>query len=164
MSDEFRPTDLLRQLVDHDVDFVIVGGVAGTLAGSPIVTNDLDVVYATDHRNLARLVGLLSEIDAHYHDPAGRRVRPDAEKLSRFKVSLLTTELGRLDLLREIGEGWGYGELVERSVQYQLDDSAILAIDLETLIEAKVLAGRDKDLHALPFLRRLLLLERGRRD
>ena len=42
---EFRPTDLLRKLVDQRVDFVIVGGVAGTLAGSPLVTNDLEGLF-----------------------------------------------------------------------------------------------------------------------
>jgi hypothetical protein len=146
-------------LVDQRVDFVIVGGVAGTLAGSPLVTNDLDIVYATDTPNLARLVQLLHDIGAHYRDPAGRRIRPDAEKLSRFKVNLLHTTLGRLDLLREIGDGWDFAELVDRSIKYQLEESTVLAIDLRTLIDAKSMAGRTKDLHALPFLRRLLELE-----
>ena len=46
---------LLRRLRSEDVRFVLVGGFAGTLFGSARVTIDLDVVYARDADNLARL-------------------------------------------------------------------------------------------------------------
>jgi molybdopterin-guanine dinucleotide biosynthesis protein len=34
---------LIERLCDADIDFVIVGGFAGTLHGSTLVTRDLDV-------------------------------------------------------------------------------------------------------------------------
>jgi hypothetical protein len=40
----FDPVELLRTLLDHECRFVVVGGVAWPLAGSPIATRDLDLV------------------------------------------------------------------------------------------------------------------------
>lgn len=160
MPNAFQPIELIRQLLDRQVEFVVVGGVAGTLAGSSLPTQDLDIVYDASESNVARMVELLESIHAQYRDPAGRRIVPDADKLSRFKLSLLWTDLGDLYLLREIGDGWTFDDLSTRSVEYQLDDSVVRAIDLETLIEAKTIANRDKDRYALPFLRRLLQLQR----
>ena len=51
---------LLDALCAGRVDFVIVGGFAGTLHGSAIPTRDLDVVYARDAANIDRLVAALA--------------------------------------------------------------------------------------------------------
>ena len=48
-----RFLDLLRVLIHSEVDFVIVGGVASVLAGVPLATFDLDIVFARDEGNLA---------------------------------------------------------------------------------------------------------------
>jgi hypothetical protein len=48
-------TEIERQLVllvKHNVEFVIIGGVAATLYGSSYLTHDLDVCYARDGANL----------------------------------------------------------------------------------------------------------------
>ena len=153
---EFAPVEILRLLAEADVDFIIVGGVAATLAGSPITTRDLDLVYSTDGENIDRLLGVLQGLDAHYKDPAGRRIVPDASKLAEIKINLLRTRLGDLDLLRHIADSLDYSALVPRSVAYDLDGMVVLAVDLETLIAAKEFADRPKDRYALPFLRTLL--------
>lgn len=158
MPAPFDPVELLRVLVRHEVDFVVVGGVAGTLAGSPIATQDLDVVYSLAPENLERLTVALRHLAARYKDPAGRRILPDAAKLATIRVNLLTTERGELDLLRSIGRDLGYDELSGRSVEYDIGDVRIRAIDLATLIEAKEIADRPKDRYALPFLRELARL------
>jgi predicted nucleotidyltransferase len=156
MPVRFDPVELLRALLRHEVRFVVVGGVAGTLAGSPVVTRDLDVVYDDSDENLDRLLAALGELEARYRDPAGRRVAPDAAKLSTFRVSLMTTTQGQLDLLRTIGDDLGYEALLSRTIEYDLGDLRVRAIDLETLIETKAYANRAKDLYALPFLRELV--------
>ncbi|MEO1086753.1 MAG: hypothetical protein AAFY88_21175 [Acidobacteriota bacterium] len=43
---ELRLEAALGILVKHGVEFVVVGGVAGVLHGSPFTTQDLDVVYS----------------------------------------------------------------------------------------------------------------------
>ena len=39
----FDPEAILRTLVDHGVEFVLIGGVAATLHGSPLRTGDVDI-------------------------------------------------------------------------------------------------------------------------
>lgn len=164
MPTAFHPSELLCLLVEHQVRFVVVGGVAGTLLGSPLTTRDLDVVYDTNAENLDRLVEALTRIEARYRDPVGRSIRPDRDKLETIKVNLLQTRLGNLDLLREIGESWSYADLADRTVTVDLGRVSVRVIDLETLIQAKSIANRPKDRMALPYLRDLLSLREERED
>lgn len=62
---------LLALLREGEVRFIVVGGVAGILAGAPLTTQDLDVVYDPASDNVERLEGALRQIHARYRDPAG---------------------------------------------------------------------------------------------
>ena len=42
----FDAESLLRLLARHDVEFILVGGVAAVVHGSVRLTTDLDVVYS----------------------------------------------------------------------------------------------------------------------
>lgn len=57
---------MLEALLRQDVRFVLIGGVAERVLGSPRTTNDLDICPATDRRNLARLADTLNELGAVY--------------------------------------------------------------------------------------------------
>jgi len=91
----------------------VVGGVAAVLEGAPITTLDLDILYDRRPENLEHLLAVLRSVDARYRDPAGRDIRPDVERLATLRLSLLLTELGPLDVLPEIGDGWAYDELLD---------------------------------------------------
>lgn len=73
--------DALAVLARHEVELIVVGGVAAVLNGAPISTFDLDILYRMSGENLARLTAALAETDAVYRDPAGRRIVPDASRL-----------------------------------------------------------------------------------
>ena len=60
----FDPIAALRVLQRHDVRFVIIGGVAARLWGSPTMTNDVDICYDRARSNLERLAAALQELDA----------------------------------------------------------------------------------------------------
>lgn len=157
----YEPLEILRILMRHRTDFVIVGGVAARLAGSPVSTADLDLVYLNEESNNRRFAAALAELDALYKDPAGRRIEPDAERLSRNQINLLRTSLGDLDLLQSIGHGRRYDDLLLRSIEYRVDGLTVKAIDVPTLIEAKTVANRPKDHYALLYLQELLLAQRN---
>src|SRR5512136_472097 len=111
-----RFAEILRLLAESEVEFVVVGMTAGVLQGAPVTTFDLDVVHRRSRENVARLLRVLAELDAVYrHDP--RRLRPQESHLVGPGHQLLTTTHGDLDCLGEIGEGIGYEELVDRSVE-----------------------------------------------
>jgi predicted nucleotidyltransferase len=145
---------LLRALEGADVEYVVVGGVAAILAGAPMTTLDLDVVYKLGDSNLQRFSALLEELDTLYRDPAGRKIRPTVERLRRNRVNLLQTRLGLLDALQEIGSGWSYEDLLPRTQRLDLDGVEVPVLKLAAVIESKQAAGRDKDLAQLPLLRR----------
>ncbi len=70
-----RFKDALEVFARHEVELIVVGGVAAVVGGAPIATFDLDIVHARNAANLARLQAALDEIDARYRDPAGRSQR-----------------------------------------------------------------------------------------
>ena len=53
---------ILRLLADFQVDFIVVGGVAGNILGSARLTYDLDLVYKRSRVNLERLVRALAPV------------------------------------------------------------------------------------------------------
>jgi hypothetical protein len=151
-----RFAEILRRLAAGEVEFVVVGMTAGVLQGAPVTTVDLDVVHRRSRENVARLLEVLTEIDAVYrHDP--RHLRPDESHLVGPGHQLLTTTYGDLDCLGAIDEGRGYEELVGQTVEMTLAGGLkIRVLSLPALIEAKQRSGRPKDLAALPVLRATL--------
>ncbi len=43
---DFDPLALLRMLIAHQVRFVLIGGFAGAIRGSPVITGDVEICYA----------------------------------------------------------------------------------------------------------------------
>ncbi len=156
MAVELQFDEVLRVLTRNDVEFIVVGGVAAILQGSPLTTEDIDVVYMPSEDNNLRLAKALAELEAVYYDPAGRRFEPDASRLATLKMHLLRTRCGRVDVLRTVGDGLGYQDLVERSRMFDVEDFRVRVLDLETIIQTKEHADRPKDRHQLLFLRQLL--------
>lgn len=140
---------------------VVVGGVAAILEGAPITTLDLDVVYRNDPDNVRRLATALSELEAVYRDPAGRRIEPTLERLQRNRVKLMESRLGMLDAMQEVGAGWTHAEVLARSCPMRVDDLEIRVLELAAVIETKEAADRDKDRAMLPVLRQTLEQRRG---
>ena len=95
------PECLFRALRDHDVDYVLIGGLAAVLHGSPAMTNDADIVPARDGRNLERLAGALRALRARLRvsdTPDGVEFDPHPALLQSMATLNLTTRCGDLDL------------------------------------------------------------------
>ena len=151
-----RYAELLRRLAANDVEFIVVGMMAGVLRGAPLLTADLDLVHRRSAENVSRLLAVLTELDATYrHDP--RRLRPAESHLMSPGHQLLATTYGDLDCLGTVGDGQSYEDLLGRAPALEIGDGLVArVIDLPTLIELKEKAGRPKDLAALPVLRATL--------
>lgn len=52
----FQFRTILKTLVEHDVDFILVGGLAGVLQGAPVNTKDVDILYSLTPPNPALLL------------------------------------------------------------------------------------------------------------
>ena len=164
-----RPTvadvsGLLRVLADHDVLFMVVGGVCAVIHGAPISAFDLDIVPERSDENVARLLAALASIEALHRDPGGSSIAPDASHLRGGGHNLFMTRFGPLDVLGTIGRGRDFSGLQSRSRPIDLGDGLIVRVlDLDALIDVKRETAREKDLAALPVLVRTLR-ERRRRE
>ncbi len=156
MDAPLKIVEILQALSRHEVEFIVVGGVASILRGSPLMTQDVDVVYSASEGNIRRLAEALRELKAHYKDPAGRYIEPDVSRLASMRLHLLRTTFGPLDVLRSVGDGLDYDGLLERSDEQTVEDFRVRVLDVETLIETKEFAGRPKDQNGLLYLRQLL--------
>lgn len=144
-------------LIDHQVDFIVVGGVCAVLHGAPISTFDLDLVHSRDPRNIDRLLVALNLLEARYRDCGERVLRPGAAHLSTPGHQLLMTSAGPLDLSGVIGNHHGYEELLPYTVSMDVAHGVLIRVlDLEFLIKVKEEAGRDKDQAVLAILRQTL--------
>jgi len=152
---DFR--SILLALVEREVEFIVVGGVAIVLVGAAYNTFDLDVVHSTAPENIARLLVVLEEMDAFYRLQPERRFRPNASHLTSPGHQLLLTKHGPLDLLGRIGSGRSYADLLPHSVLMEFSGGLrVKVLDVETQIAVKEETGRDKDLPGLLLLRHVL--------
>jgi hypothetical protein len=147
----------LRSLCEHGIQFILVGGLAAVLNGSPVHTYDVDVVYCQEPGNIERLLSFLQKIDAVYRIQPERRLRPTASHLAGGGHLNLMTSLGHLDLLGTIGQGLSFSDLLPLSHEMTVGEGiSIRVLNLETLISIKEQLASEKDLAALPILRQTL--------
>ena len=142
----FDPSLLLRTLVEREVRFVLIGGLAARLWGSPTVTNDVDICYARDSSNLESLATVLRQLNARLRGvPSNVPFLLDAETLERGDHFTLVTDAGNLDCLGFPAGSGGYDELAKTSRKMQLGEFGIRVCVLEDLIAMKKAADRPKD-------------------
>jgi predicted nucleotidyltransferase len=149
---------LFRALVDHRVEFVVIGGLAAVAHGSARATADLDIVPERSDENLARLVAALGGHSPYLRGaPAGLPFRLDVDTLKAGLNFTLTTDLGSIDLLGEVVGGGRYAALEPDAVRIELFGLPVRIASLERLIAMKRAAGRPKDLEAIAELEALRL-------
>jgi hypothetical protein len=152
-----RNSAILKALAGHEVDFVVVGGVAAVLHGAPVNTWDLDVVHSTSAGNVARLLAALGDLDAYYRLQPELRLRATATHLMSGGHQLLMTRFGPLDLLGTIAPSWTHDDLAPHSATMDLGDGLhVRVLSLEMIIRSKEAVGSDKDRAVLPILRQTL--------
>jgi hypothetical protein len=148
---------MLRTLAAHDVDFILIGGFAAAAYGSPLPTNDIDIVPSTDRDNLARLSQALRKLRAKVR-AAGVDPLPfdhDADSLSAAQIWNLTTRYGDLDITFTPSGTHGYDDLKRDAVEVTIRGTTVRIAALVDIVRSKEAAGRDKDRRALPVLREL---------
>ena len=144
----FKPNVMLATLIAHDVRFIVVGGLAAQAHGSPSLTGDLDICYARDAENLARLAAVLTELAAVRRGlpvDAPRMPRLDARTLRAGGLFTLATSVGDFDLLADPDPGFDYESLRATAVTSTIAGQPVLVASLDALIAMKRAAGRPKD-------------------
>ena len=154
--EKFDPIGILRALDRHGVHYVLIGGLAGTLHGSPAATYDVDLAAEQTRDNLQRLAVALTEIGAlRYTDPDEPLAAPTAETFI-YVVESFTTPIGYVDVFRQATAIGGYDRLRPRADVKDVEGIQILVASLDDIIASKQATNRPKDQAQLPALRALL--------
>jgi hypothetical protein len=159
------PKHLISTLVEHDVEFIVVGAIAAIAQGGPFITQDLDVTPAREPANLGRLEAALRQLDARLlipNDPAGIEFPIEARFLGSVDSWTLETPSGDVDLLFAPSGTSGYDDLKRGALTVELWGHDVLVASLPDIIRMKEAAGRPKDLAQIPALRQTLELRRKR--
>jgi hypothetical protein len=147
---EHRPEPLdaqriLEELTRHQVDYVLVGGLAAQTHGSTRMTNDVDVIPAPDPENLTRLSGALQALGARVLNPGHEDLEIDARMLPRATIWQLATPHGDIDILHDAPGAAPYPELRERALVIALDEARVPVAGRDDLIRMKLARGRPID-------------------
>ncbi len=141
----FDPERLLETLLRHRVRFVVIGGLAGRLLGSPTVTNDLDICYARDRKNVEALSAALTELQSRLRGaPGDLPFRPDAETIAAGDHFALSTSAGNLDCLGTPAGSGGFHDLVAAAALTPVGRLTVPVAAIEDLIRMKRASGRPK--------------------
>lgn len=146
----------IQALVDHRVDFVVVGGVAIRIHSSAYVTFDLDFCYSRTKDNLAKIVSALSIYNPRPRDfPKESPYFFDERSLQNGSNFTFEIEIGDIDLLGEIAGVGDYAVVKKSSEVFEIYEREVRVLSIDGLIDAKRAAGRTKDLLVLPELEAL---------
>jgi hypothetical protein len=149
----FSARSLLRALLEGGVEFVVIGGLAAQVHGSPVITEDLDICFDLDGANLARLAKVLDGLAAIRRGmPEGVVAPLDVRALRASDVLTLRTRFGDLDLLARPDPRLDFPTLRSRAIRAELEGLTVWIADLGDVIAMKRAAGRPKDLLAIEHL------------
>jgi hypothetical protein len=158
-------SQLLQRLADSRVEFVVVGGFAGVLHGSALVTRDLDICAVLTPDNIELLRETLKDLNPHHRMTPQRlsflTVPKPGETVSNLD---LQTDWGVVDILSSISGVGNFALIKENSETFDMAGRTCNVISLSDLVLAKEFMGREKDLLAAKELRAIAAIRARDKD
>lgn len=157
---------MLEVLERHEVRYVVIGGLAAELHGSPYITRDVDVTPARERDNFVKLAAALRELEAKLRLPDldyPVEVPLDEHSFDQWTTWTYVTKHGYLDIALLPDGTRGYEDLRRDATRERLTDTLEVSVAaLADVIRSKEAAGREKDRAVLPILRQVLERSRGK--
>lgn len=153
----FDPAAVVRALDEHGVDYVLIGGVAARLHGSPSLTEDIDLTPEPSRDNLGRLATALDSLGARLaapHVEGGLAIPLDAATFTS-PVMTFETRAGQVDVVRDVAGLGGHEAVAGGAVDIRVAGVVVRVAALDDIIASKVAANRPKDRAHLDILRTL---------
>ena len=139
LNDDFR--DVLGELIEAGVDFVVVGAHALAAHGLPRATGDIDILVRPSPDNAARVVAALTKF--------GAPLQAHGVGAKDFERPGTVYQMGlpprRIDVLTEIS-GVSFERAWDTRVPVEVDGIELPFLGRDALVENKRATGRDKDL------------------
>lgn len=146
MASDFRPLEILHVLLDEEVDFLVVGGIAVATYVTDRATGDIDIMVPTDDDlNKSRLERSLQRLDAELLGTQaghGRKPAPD----DPYPTLLFSTRHGKLNVLYRPDGSTRYEEMRARGREITVLERKVRVAASDDLVRMKLAAGRRQDL------------------
>jgi hypothetical protein len=141
---------LLIRLLKYDVDFVLIGGFAGVVHGTTLVTQDLDICAAITDSLLIKLRDALKDLHPQHRMNPNLKISFLEQPRDSIGVNnlYLHTDLGVLDILSEAPPVGEFARIKKAAVTIDLYGFKCSVIAIEDLIRIKKSMKRPKDQHA----------------
>lgn len=146
---------IFAALARHEVDYVLVGGLAVQTHGHVRTTVDVDLYPRPERDNLERLAEALNELGARVLNEGAGDLEIDASLLLRATLWQFTTRHGAVDVLHDAPGAAPYDELRERALEIQLGEIRLAIVGRDDLISMKRASARPVDLEDLAALTEL---------
>ena len=153
--DDRRPPDVERifaTLAAHDVDYVVVGGLAVQTHGHMRTTFDIDIYPRPTPDNLGRLADALRALEARALNPGSEEIDISAAMLPRATLWQFDSRDGAIDVLHDAPGAPPYEELRAGALVIQLGGLEIAIAGRDDLISMKRAGARPVDLDDLAVL------------
>jgi hypothetical protein len=139
-----RLQDVFKFLQQHEVKYLVIGGVASVIYGVPRATFDLDILIEATSENAQRLLAAL--IEAGF----GTAALTNAQDLVAHEITVFSDRV-RIDVQTStpgisFQDAWSH----RKTITYQGQDFFILS--KEDLINTKRASGREVDLEDVRLL------------
>jgi hypothetical protein len=139
-----RLQDVFKSFQQHEVRYLVIGGVASVLHGVPRATFDLDILIDPTDDNALRLLSAL--VDAGF----GTATMTNAQEILAHEITVFNDRV-RIDVqTRTPGVSFQDAWRRRKTVTYQGQDLFILS--KEDLIASKQASGREVDLEDIHML------------
>lgn len=142
---EEKDLSIFKYLNKENIKYVLVGGTAAILYGSPRVTKDIDIIIEPSHKNVKALLKALK--NAKFETASLTSV----EKILANEVTIFKDYV-ILDVFTKI-KGSDFGKIWQTRKIKRINGENISVIGLDELIEIKKAAGREIDLQDVRILR-----------
>lgn len=135
-------------MVEADVEFVVVGGLALNAWGVVRGTKDVDVVIAADSGNLEQVAKVAVACGGHVQQGEALLGSPFsiAAALAVGEQVAIETDLGRLDVVQGLDGVPSFADLRSRASEAEILGSKLWVCSREDLKAMKRAAGRTRDL------------------
>ena len=154
--------DLFSAFSRHQVDYVLIGGLAVSLHGIERSTMDIDVTVAMTTDNLSALVAMARELGMTPVLPVDLDMLTDLEQLATWHrernlqaFALHAPGLTGITLDVLLYPPINFATLRERAVTFKAGDVSIVVVSVKDLIALKQAVGRPIDLADIEHLKRL---------
>lgn len=155
----FEPIQICKILNEEKVDYIVLGGFAAVIHGSPLPTKDIDILPNRTQENLDNLGRALTRMNAKIRisgEPVPTKI--DGPFLANMPHILnLVTDFGEIDLtFTPAGRAGSYDGWRSSATAELIDEGlTVVVASLNDIIDSKQTANRAKDQMALPYLESL---------